>query len=1074
MKPLNIVMNALGPYAGRAEVPLRDFGESGIFLITGDTGAGKTTIFDAVVFALYGEASGSSRTPDTLRSDFALPSEETFVELTFRHRGKTYAVRRNPRYERPKKSGKGTTLENADAALTLPDGRVVTGSSRVTEEITALLGVDCRQFKQIAMIAQGEFLRLLLADSRDRAEIFRRVFATDRYLALQEKLKAREKELRDALAESERSILQLCLSFSLPGADESPAETEPDGARQAAQAAQALRELLPASQGAGRDDAHQASLAADEILEAADALIAADRAQWEKAKARRGALDTQLETAIEAITHAAYLARSFEALEKAKEKHAALLGGREEMEALARRTQAAETARRSVSPLETIAKRETERLQALGEEIARLQSETDALLPQEQTLTRALEERRAEEPAREALAAEAEALEKSLPRYDALQALQKEAEALAGRLAALEKEMAALEGQKERLTAEQAALAASLEQAEDLDRRQYDCRAALDAADHALKGYDALAQETAAVSRTLAAYETLKSLYLKSEAASQSAGEEAAALEQAFYRGQAGILAEGLTEGAPCPVCGSPVHPRPARRGPGAPGEAVLQAAKARAETLRQKMQAAAEDAGGKKAELKTSSAHLHRAAAELLGETPVPGSIAALEALAQRERQSLAGRTKELQSRLAALETELARRGKQREALRAAGEGLAQTERMLGAKREEHTSLAAGAGSKQGELAAMRGELRYPDRAAAQQTLAEKRTKAGAMRAALEAAQQALAELGRRIESNRAVLGEQRRRREEAAGAAETARGAFLAKCRACGFADEAAYHAARMEEDALEAARGRLDDYKAALAQAQADADRLETETRGKRPPDMAALDAEKARLEQTRAAQEAQIRTLWARIGNNETARGALSQAAERRTVSERRFLEVQDLSRTANGEIPGKDKLPFEQYVQAAYFDRIVARADTRLDRMTGGRFQLLRRRTAGDLRSQTGLELEVLDRYTGRTRTVRSLSGGESFKASLSLALGLSDVIQSHAGGVEVDALFIDEGFGSLDAESLEQAIRTLAELTGGNRLVGIISHVAELKDRIGRQVIVEKSAAGSSVRMQLA
>ncbi|HEX3026485.1 MAG TPA: SbcC/MukB-like Walker B domain-containing protein [Clostridia bacterium] len=203
----------------------------------------------------------------------------------------------------------------------------------------------------------------------------------------------------------------------------------------------------------------------------------------------------------------------------------------------------------------------------------------------------------------------------------------------------------------------------------------------------------------------------------------------------------------------------------------------------------------------------------------------------------------------------------------------------------------------------------------------------------------------------------------------------------------------------------------------------------------------------------------------------MSGNETVEKAIRRMLKERKTFESRYLAVSGLSKTANGELSGRQKLAFEQYVQASYFNRIIQRANTRLDRMTDGRFELRRRESAADLRSQTGLELDVLDHYTGKIRTVKSLSGGESFKASLSLALGLSDVIQSHAGGVEVDTMFIDEGFGSLDSESLEQAIRTLCELTDGNRLVGIISHVSELKERIDRQVVITKSPTGSVIRL---
>jgi exonuclease SbcC len=249
--------------------------------------------------------------------------------------------------------------------------------------------------------------------------------------------------------------------------------------------------------------------------------------------------------------------------------------------------------------------------------------------------------------------------------------------------------------------------------------------------------------------------------------------------------------------------------------------------------------------------------------------------------------------------------------------------------------------------------------------------------------------------------------------------------------------------------------------------------DLQRLSKETENKQKQDMELLETVKQKLEQEKRQADESIRTLIARLGTNEPIAKALRKALSNAAVYQQEYLLISNLSKTANGELAGKQKLAFEQYVQASYFNQILIEANKRLKIMTNSRFELLRREDAADLRSQTGLEIDVLDHYTGRIRSVKSLSGGESFKASLSLALGLSDVIQSYAGGVEIDTLFIDEGFGALDAESLEQAIQTLAGLAAGNRLVGIISHVSELKERIDRQVVIQKRNSGSTVHLKI-
>lgn len=247
--------------------------------------------------------------------------------------------------------------------------------------------------------------------------------------------------------------------------------------------------------------------------------------------------------------------------------------------------------------------------------------------------------------------------------------------------------------------------------------------------------------------------------------------------------------------------------------------------------------------------------------------------------------------------------------------------------------------------------------------------------------------------------------------------------------------------------------------------------DIKRLTIETKDKKRQDITLLEEYQLGLEQKKQQLETSIQQYATRLGANEPIAKALEKSLHKIGALWTQYQTISNLSKTANGELSGKQKIAFEQYVQASYFNQILIEANKRLKRMTNQRFELLRREESSDLRSQTGLELDVMDYYTGRIRSVKSLSGGESFKASLSLALGLSDVIQSYAGGVEIDTLFIDEGFGALDAESLEQAIQTLSGLASGNRLVGIISHVSELKERIDRQIIIEKNRAGSSIRI---
>ena len=338
-------------------------------------------------------------------------------------------------------------------------------------------------------------------------------------------------------------------------------------------------------------------------------------------------------------------------------------------------------------------------------------------------------------------------------------------------------------------------------------------------------------------------------------------------------------------------------------------------------------------------------------------------------------------------------------------------------------------------------------------------------------MKRAFKEAEDAYHALKNRLDGNKTLRTDQKERLTATIQSKAEALATYTDKLSQCGFPDEGAYHDALKTEAEISNLKLSTEKYRDAVKTVEQDLLRLTKETENMQRQDMEQLEAERQKLEQQKRQTDESMRTLTARLGANEPISRALEKSITGAAVYQQDYLLISNLSKTANGELAGKQKLAFEQYVQASYFNRILVEANKRLKIMTNSRFELLRREDATDLRSQAGLEIDVLDHYTGRVRSVKSLSGGESFKASLSLALGLSDVIQSCAGGVEIDTLFIDEGFGALDSESLEQAIQTLAGLASGNRLVGIISHVSELKERIDRQINIKKTVYGSSIQV---
>lgn len=818
MRPLNLTMSAFGPYAGRTTVDFSVLGTSGLYLITGDTGAGKTTIFDAITYALYGEASGESRESSMLRSKYAAPETPTFVELTFLNGGKTYTVRRNPEYTRPKTRGTGTTVQKADAELTMPDGRIITKARDVTAAVTDIVGVDREQFARIAMIAQGEFRKLLLAQTDERKAIFRQIFHTGQYQALQNRLKEEAAALDRQCGELEAGLRQAAGSIRC----DAP-ETLPD------------------------------ALDTDALLAALDTLLHADEAALTQAQAEHAETETQREQVLSDLGKA-------EALEAARGKLAEAESAWTEAQAEMKAAQAA---------LDTATASQPE-----------IQS-------RRQGITR---------------------LEDALRRYEQLDTLRAQAEAERKRLAQKRSDLDAARARTD-------AAAKGLETARGKLSGQPKLAVAAAQAGHA---QDAAAQRCT----QLAALETQR--------------QQCAELETA------------------------------------------LTAAQAEYQKAAEAAQAALAHYGAQ-----------NRAYLDAQAET-----LPALRAAAARDAEALAAQHTAQQQALSALQALEAGLPAQEEALRRQQADIQERAQELSARAARCAELDA-------EAERRAQELPHENRAAAQRALVETRTQCEALQQALDTA----------------------RERSSAA-------------------------------QSVLAALTGKRDALRAQIQAAP--------------PADIAALRTRRDALTVRAEQLQRQISTCDARLEQNRAARTAIDTRRQQHAAVRARWQWVHALAATANGAVPGKEKIMLETYIQTAYFDRILGRANTRLLIMSGGQYELRRCARAGDNRSQTGLELEVIDHYNGTARSVKTLSGGETFAASLSLALGLSDEVQATAGGVQLEAMFVDEGFGSLDSEALQQALAALVGVSGGSRIVGIISHVAELKDRIDRQIIVTKDRSGGS------
>lgn len=920
MRPEKLTMCAFGPYAQKTEVPFSRFGDHGLYLITGDTGAGKTTIFDGIVFALYGEASGDARKADMMRSDFAAAAEKTYVELVFTCRDQQYTVLRNPEYLRPKTRGEGMTKETADASLRYPDGKVVTGSRQTTRAIEALLGIDRSQFVQIAMIAQGDFLKLLLAGTEERGRIFRKIFDTGSYLNFQKQLKRRLLDTRQMYEELQRSLTQYTEGITLP-------QEEPDEPEYGV-ISDRLSELLQ------RETIYHLEEITDELRKLA-------------------VLDERRE-----IQDVEYLA--------GLEKELLVLQKRLGQEQLARRIRA-----------------EIEKRQQLLPELRR----------EEEQCTSRYGEAEKKKPRTETLSREISRLETQMEQYQAY-------ETLIRRIEDLKKSHAQATKRAQEQKAESVRLEAVLAEKQTQMQALSASEQALRLLDEERKRLEIRKKELGRVEELLGQLEiqeerirSQEAVFLRARDKSTALGKQYVELEAAFLGGQAGILAEKLADGEPCPVCGSRSHPAPARRSAYVPEESELR-----------RLAAERDEALAYSTELSRRLAHERGVEAQCQS---------ALEAWGRRE-QILRELPEKKQQLVQELDRNTQKQKEQSLAVQSCGRLEAEirgmTQRLDGLQQQYqecgHQMIRCETELKEclRQSAQLRESLPFEDRA-----------KAGHRLDALRKERQAI-------------------ERE------------------------------ADMAAKALEAARGRRSEQEKALETL-----REQVVQTGDSQDDPAFLNGECARLEECRTltGQRANRRRL--RIHANKRVLQQLEKSREQLLEARRQYEMLADLSDTANGELKGRQKLAFEQYIQIVFFSRIILEANKRFSVMTDGRYVLRRRENAGNLRAQSGLELDVFDYYTGRLRSVQSLSGGESFKASLALALGLADVVGQYAGGIRLDAVFIDEGFGSLDRESLNQAIQILNELAGSSRIAGIISHVDELKERIDRKIIVKRGTSGSTL-----
>lgn len=914
MRPTKLTISAFGPYAGRIELDMDKLGSSGLYLITGDTGAGKTMVFDAITFALYGNPSGTSRDASMLRSKYADASTPTEVELEFTHNGETYKIRRNPDYVRPAKRGTGMVKQNADAELICPDGKTYSKVREVDKKILEILGIDRKQFSQIVMLAQGDFMQLLLADTKQRQEIFRELFQTKFYQLIQNRLKSDSKNVYGACMDAKKSIEQYIADIRCEESSIYHPQLE---------------------------TAKAGKLSIEKVIELLGYIIEADEKDENVSRDRLADLDDRTASVNEKIGTARTAAQIKSKKEKLQEQESELVNA------------------------EADAK---EKLKDEDEEKDKISALKKAVEDQERELPKY--------EAYEELCTNLQAVKKELSSYESqLADKNKSIETLKASIAEMKEELAKLDAD-DNIDLITRQIADETARQDELSELQKD-----------LKSFRKLEKEyKAAVEH----YEEKRALY-------ETANAEYVQTNRLFMDAQAGLLAKTLMDGIPCPVCGSVEHPGPAALPDEAPTEDGLKRSKKKLDKAMEEANTASGSVNACQGKMDTKKESVSSQVNKLLG------SVTFEEAEAKAEELKASSKEKEesLNKRLAILKKNVKRKKELEEKIPKKEEQLKQSENE---KTDLTIKIAAGKTKVEGlekQACDAKSELTHKDKAEALQCIAKTKKDYTAKEKVLEALQ---AEYNRVSEEYKNVVKE--------------------IKVLSDQLNDMEEYSLPELEEE-------------------------------------RSSITTERNKL------LEAQKRYNASLTANRTIQKNIIASNKEYNEL-ETKYRWISSLSNTANGLISGKDKIMLETYIQTTYFERIIRRANLRFMIMSDGQYELKRSEDAENLKSQSGLELSVIDHYNGTTRSVKTLSGGESFLASLSLALGLSDEIQSSVGGVQIDTMFVDEGFGTLDADALEQAYSALASLTDGHRLVGIISHVDTLKEKISKQIVVTKGRTGGS------
>lgn len=1054
---MKLIVSAFGPYGDTMpEIDFEQFEEKGLFLISGDTGAGKTTLFDAICFALYGETSGMYRNAKRLRSEYAKDETESFVDFYFSHQGRNYHVYRQPSYERKKRRGEGVITEKEKAVFYCEGETPLEGVNHVNMAVKELLHIDLKQFKEIAMIAQGEFGALLNAKTEERTAILRTIFMTEGYQKMEFSLKERRNISYRKCSETEHSILQ---------------HLNDAAAQEGSNLAEELSGLKERANGS------KSAWNAEEFLDVLEKIIEADKVSLAEKEAEFRREEEVLEKKKKLLAIAATnneFIRRYHVLLKVKEDLDKRRAGIEELNVVLERQKLAvrqvkplydawsgkqhdadETKRQIDNNCQALktAEKCVKNATASLEEILKLEPEMEECKKQMQKIN----DDREKYEQRDALALEICKLrEREALLLEKRQQLEDREMKLEHQITFWEQTLADLEGKPE----ERIRLTNTLEKLKDLAK---DIDQIIDS-------------KIPAYRRKQKSLEQKQSDFAEKQKAYRIASEKRQQAETVLDNCRAGILAQGLAKGKKCPVCGSTHHPEPALLPEESITEEMFQKVQEQEDLARDTKEKALLAAEKEKSSVAEWQEQLRIGIRNCLENKIFSGNYNTGEDMeqlfeiireAKKESEEQISKTKNEKNSvekdcktLKNAQTRLNRaKGKETEELKAA--------------REKYTACeqenAAALTQKNAVLSTLSG-LPYTDWDTASAESQKAKEKAEQIFGKIEYARAEKTEAEKRETQIRTTLSTLQRSCESQQQDAKKFRLDFAAALGKNGFSDTDDFQTCVVSEASIDESDDRINQYRQAVNTNQEQLRQAFEDAKDKAIIDMDGIQLEINRQNEKIRKLHDQKNDIFYRIRTNMEKKKNIS---DLRPVLEKYRKENAICSRLydlVKGQTQ-KGKITLEQYIQATGFDRIIRAANRRLLPMSDGQYELFRQEDSLGKRSNTFLDLEVLDNFTGHRRPVGNLSGGESFKASLSLALGLSDTVSSHLGGIQMDALFVDEGFGTLDRKSLESAMDILVNLSGANKLVGIISHREELKENIPQQIRIKKERNGSRIEV---